>query len=234
MPTAPALRVRSRSGTGPWSRSPAWPDLRGSRRGFRRARRPNAQPRSASPGEQVVLLVDEKALRIGDEVIAELRETPLDPPRGAPGDQRGSVDPRVERGRACTSTAGTSWNQSRSPSPSASGSNVRSLSGLRKGVLARPSETSRSTSRARGWAHPRRGGPQRDSLGGRVLDGHDFDLVMRSQAIPDVVRDHVRVAVHRFVHDECSHGFRLTARCRGRKGRRSPGTLCPGDWERLA
>ena len=43
-------------------------------------------------------------------------------------------------------------------------------------------------------------------LGGGLLDGNDFRFEVRPEAVGDVVGHDVRVAVHRLVDDECSHG----------------------------
>jgi hypothetical protein len=52
-------------------------------------------------------------------------------------------------------------------------------------------------------------------LGGGLLDRDDFGFEVRLQAVGDVVGHDVRVAVHRFIDDECSHVSSMRSTGRG-------------------
>jgi hypothetical protein len=42
-------------------------------------------------------------------------------------------------------------------------------------------------------------------IGAGVTNGNDSHLILRAEAGGDSVGDEMRVAIHGFVHDECSH-----------------------------
>ena len=164
--------------------------------------------------QQVVLLVDEEALGIGHEVVADWvrrRPMPFEPVRSSTPGRRSEC----RRGGSYVRDLRDVVEPLAEPFPFGVGVERDVGVGLLRGFHRRvPSLLTRQAVDV-GRAADHEELDIFHALGSGLVDRHDFGLEVRPEAVGDVVGHDVRVAVHRFVDDECSHGSSMRRSGRG-------------------